>query len=199
MSHSTDIVTLARWMAADFSNQEQAIENPPFFAHIRVCMRPLPGGFLSGASLLLEQAYDFMLGQPYRLRVLQLKVVDDRIGIENYKIQQQETFYGAARDRDLLSRLTPDHLEKLPGCDFIVRWTGHSFKGEVEPGKACKVVRKNKETYLDSTFEVTPDTLTSWEKGLDPATNEQVWGAIAGAFHFTKRESFAHEVPTNPS
>ena len=194
MSHSTDILTLARWMAADFSNQEQAIENPPFFAHIRVCMRPLPPEFLSGTSLLLEQAYDFLLGQPYRLRVLNLKVVDDLIGIENYKIKEQEKFYGAARDRDRLQELTPDHLEKLPGCDFIVRWSGRSFQGEVEPGKACKVVRKDKETYLDSTFEVDENTLTSWEKGLDPQTGKQIWGAIAGAFHFTKRESFAHEV-----
>ncbi|MBW3586704.1 MAG: chromophore lyase CpcT/CpeT, partial [Cyanobacteria bacterium 0813] len=53
MSHSTDIVTLARWMAADFSNQAQAFENPPFFAHIRVCMRPLPVEVLDGLSLYL--------------------------------------------------------------------------------------------------------------------------------------------------
>ena len=46
MTHSTDIVTLARWMAADFSNQAQVFENPAFFAHIRVCMRPLDWGVL---------------------------------------------------------------------------------------------------------------------------------------------------------
>ena len=34
MSHATDILTLGRWMAADFSNQAQAFANPPFFAHI---------------------------------------------------------------------------------------------------------------------------------------------------------------------
>ncbi|MGL4502877.1 MAG: CpcT/CpeT family chromophore lyase, partial [Planktothrix sp.] len=42
MTHSTDILKLAKLMAADFSNQAQAFENPPFFAHIRVCIRPLP-------------------------------------------------------------------------------------------------------------------------------------------------------------
>ncbi|HEY9819830.1 MAG TPA: CpcT/CpeT family chromophore lyase, partial [Candidatus Sericytochromatia bacterium] len=31
MTHSTDIAALARWMAADFSNQPQAFENPPMF------------------------------------------------------------------------------------------------------------------------------------------------------------------------
>jgi len=72
MTHSTDIVTLARWMAADFSNQAQAFENPPFFAHIRVCMRPLPVEVLDGLSLYLEQAYDIELHVPYRVRVLKL-------------------------------------------------------------------------------------------------------------------------------
>ena len=58
MSHSTDTIKLAQLMAADFSNQAQAFENPPFFAHIRVCMRPLPPDLLDGVSLYLEQAYD---------------------------------------------------------------------------------------------------------------------------------------------
>jgi len=31
MTHATDQKTLARWLAADFSNQAQALENPPFF------------------------------------------------------------------------------------------------------------------------------------------------------------------------
>ncbi|MEB3268021.1 MAG: CpcT/CpeT family chromophore lyase, partial [Leptolyngbya sp.] len=53
MTHSADIATLARWMASDFSNREQAIENPPLYAHIRVCMRPLPYDLLSGVSLYL--------------------------------------------------------------------------------------------------------------------------------------------------
>ncbi|MFN9956344.1 MAG: CpcT/CpeT family chromophore lyase, partial [bacterium] len=56
MTHSTDILTLARWMAADFSNQAQVFENPAFYAHIRVCMRPLPYGLLSGVSFFVEQA-----------------------------------------------------------------------------------------------------------------------------------------------
>ena len=70
MSHATDVSTLLKWMAADFSNQAQAIENPPFFAHIRVCMLPLPSGFFSGRCLYLEPPSDFMLGQPYSVRVL---------------------------------------------------------------------------------------------------------------------------------
>jgi len=154
MDRSTDILTLARWMAADFSNQEQAWENPPFFAHIRVCMRPLPYSLLSGVSLYVEQAYDYMLDRPYRSRVLKLVVNGDRLEIENYNIHQAEMFAGAARDVGRLRSLKSEHLEKLPGCNMLVEKTEHGFKGNVEPGHACIVNRKGKTTYLDSEFEI---------------------------------------------
>ncbi|MDY6786099.1 MAG: chromophore lyase CpcT/CpeT [Cyanobacteriota bacterium] len=194
MTHATDIQTLARWMAADFSNQEQALENPPFFAHIRVCMRPLPTELLDGASLFLEQAYDFMLNQPYRLRVLKLVLAGDRIELENYKVIDQEKFYGASRDLDRLQTLTADQLEKLPGCDMFVDWMGSCFKGYIKPGKACIVERKGKTTYLDNSFEIDPQKLISYDIGRDPETDELVWGSIAGPFHFVRRANFAEEV-----
>ncbi|MBW4647095.1 MAG: chromophore lyase CpcT/CpeT [Kastovskya adunca ATA6-11-RM4] len=194
MTHSTDIATLARWMAADFSNQEQAFENPPFFAHIRVCMRPLPVELLGGVSLFVEQAYDYMLNTPYRLRVLKLTDIGDRIAIENYTVKDEKPFHGASRDLKRLQSLTADQLEKLPGCNMIVEWTGHSFKGEVEPGKACMVFRQGKETYLDSSFEIDQDKFTSLDRGCDPQTDEQVWGSVAGSFYFVRWASFAEEV-----
>jgi hypothetical protein len=194
MTHSTDINALARWMAADFSNQAQAFENPPFFAHIRVCMRPLPLDLLSGVSFFVEQAYDYMLNDPYRLRVLKLLVQGDRIEIENYTVQDEQDFYGASRDLKRLQQLSLDRLEKLPGCNMIVDWTGHSFKGHVEPGKACMVVRKGKTTYLDSEFEIDEKRFISLDRGRDPETDEHIWGSVAGPFEFVRVASFADEV-----
>lgn len=194
MTHPTDIATLARWMAADFSNQQQAFDNPPLYAHIRVCMRPLPHSLLDGVSLYLEQAYDYLLKQPYRARVLKLIAVDDRIEIENFTIKDEASLYGAARDRDRLQELTRDRVEKMPRCNMRVSWTGHSFKGTVEPGKACMVVRQGKTTYLDSAFEIDGQAFTSWDRGRDPATDEHVWGSLAGPFHFTRRASYQEEV-----
>jgi hypothetical protein len=194
MTHSTDIATLVRWMAADFSNQAQAIENPPFYAHIRVCMRPLPYSILSGVSLFLEQAYDFALQSPYRLRVLKFTPKDSYIHLENYSVKDEESFYGASRNLDRLHTLSSNHLEKMSGCDMLVHWTGHSFKGRVEPGKNCIVVRKGKTTYLDNEFEIDQDCLWSLDRGKDPETDELVWGSIAGPFHFLRRTSFADEV-----
>ncbi|MEW5857457.1 MAG: chromophore lyase CpcT/CpeT [Cyanobacteriota bacterium] len=194
MTHSTDIATLARWMAADFSNQAQAFENPPIFAHIRVCMRPLPLELLSGVSFLVEQAYDYMINDPYRLRVLKLITNGDRIEIENYTVKQEEQFYGASRNPNRLQNLKADQLEKLPGCNMIVEWTGHSFKGYVEPGKGCMVVRKGQNTYLDSTFEIDENKFISLDRGRDPETDEHIWGSVGGPFQFVRWGSFADEV-----
>ncbi|AFY51222.1 CpeT/CpcT family (DUF1001) [Nostoc sp. PCC 7524] len=198
MTHSTDIATLARWMAADFSNQAQAFENPPFYAHIRVCMRPLPWDVLSGVGFFVEQAYDYMLNDPYRLRVLKLDIVGDRIHIENYTVKQEENFYGASRNLQRLKTLNSEHLEKLPGCNMIVEWTGNSFKGQVEPGKGCIVFRKGQKTYLDSEFEINPEKFISLDRGRDLETDEHIWGSVAGPFYFVRWQSFADEVVINP-
>ncbi|ELR99333.1 chromophore lyase CpcT/CpeT [Gloeocapsa sp. PCC 73106] len=194
MTHSTDILKLASLMAADFSNQQQAYANPPFFAHIRVCMRPLPYEFLSETSLFLEQAYDCMLDVPYRLRVLKFTSVDGHIELENYKVREQEKFFGASRNLELLKNLQPEQLELLEGCDMTVEWTGSSFKGLIKPGKACIVERKGKKTYLDNSFEIDEQKLISFDRGFDPETNELVWGSIAGPFNFVRIQSFADEI-----
>ncbi|MFN6565868.1 chromophore lyase CpcT/CpeT [Dendronalium sp. ChiSLP03b] len=194
MTHSTDIVTLARWMAADFSNQEQAFENPPLYAHIRVCIRPLPLELLSGVSLFLEQAYDYMLSQPYRMRVMKLIELENHIVIEHYNLKEEQKFYGASRDLELLKNLSVDQLEKMPGCNMIVEWTGNSFKGRVEPGKGCIVVRNGKNTYLDNEFEIDTEKFLSLDRGRDFESDERLWGSIAGPFHFVRWSNFADEV-----
>ncbi len=194
MTNSTDIATLARLMAADFSNQEQAFENPPFFAHIRVCMRPLPLSLLSGVGFFVEQAYDYLLDDPYRLRVLKLIQVGDHIEIENYTVKEEKNFYGASRNLERLKTLTADDLEKLPGCNMIVEWTGNSFQGKVEPGKNCIVYRKEQKTYLDSDFEIDEHKFISRDRGRDPETDEHIWGSVAGPFYFVRWASFGDEV-----
>ena len=194
MTHSTDIPTLVSWMAGDFSNQAQAFENPPFFAHIRVCMRPLPYALMDGVGLFLEQAYDFQLHNPYRLRVLKFAIVNDKIEIEHYTIEPEAEFHGAARKPELLQQLTRDKIIKMSGCTMITDWTGSTFKGYVEPGKGCKVFRNGKDTYLDNSFEISPQQLISLDRGLGMGTNERVWGSIAGPFEFTQTASFADEV-----
>ena len=191
-----DVANLTRFMAGDFCNQQQAFANPPLYAHIRVCMRPLPTDFFDeGLGVFLEQAYDFMLNQPYRVRVLQFIAQADQILLKNCKVKDQENFYGASRDRERLCQLTPDLVESMDGCEMDVTWTGNSYKGKIVPGRACRVVRNDQETYLDNEFEVFDQKLYSLDRGRDLETDERVWGSIAGPFDFDKLKSFADEVP----
>ena len=165
------------------------------YAHIRVCMRPLPKNFFAeGRGVFLEQAYDFMLDQPYRVRVLQFLPQEDQIFLKNCKVANQENWYGAARDLSKLAQLTPDLVEEMTGCEMNVRWTGSSYKGTIVSGRACRVVRNNQETYLDNEFEISIQKLYSLDRGRDLDTGERVWGSIAGPFDFDRTESFANEV-----
>jgi CpeT/CpcT family (DUF1001) len=192
---SSRVIQLARWMAADFSNQAQAFENPPFFAHIRVAMRPLPIGLLNGISLLLEQAYDIALNEPYRMRVLKLVPRDSLIEIENYLITDEAEFYGAARQPSKFKKLTIDRLQKLAGCSHLVEQKDQGFYGYVQPGKHCIVNRNGQDTYLASTFEIDAERFSSLDRGCDLATDERIWGSIAGPFEFVRTASFADEIP----
>jgi len=109
-------------------------------------------------------------------------------------VKGEAKLYGAARDVARLSLLKAEDLEKLSGCNMQVQWTGHSFKGQVEPGKACIVVRKGKTTYLDNEFEIDDKQFISYDRGRDPETDEHLWGSVAGPFEFIRLKSFADEV-----
>jgi hypothetical protein len=190
------VYTLAQWLAGDHSNWEQAIDNPPFFAHIRVGIRALPNPITDdGVWLFLEQAYDYELNHPYRTAVLHLIFQNDRIEMINYRLKNAETFFGASRDRDRLKILDIVAIEQLQGCtQWVDRADHQTFKGAVEPGKKCCINRKGVDTYLSIEFEVTENTYSSLDRGYDLVTDERVWGSIAGAFQFVKKTSFSNEI-----
>lgn len=196
LTSPNDVYILAQWLAGDHSNWEQAIENPPFFAHIRVGIRPLPNPITeNGVWLFLEQAYDFELNHPYRTAVLHLIYQNDRIEMINYRLKNAETFFNASRDRDRLVALDAEAIAQLEGCtQWVYRHDAHTFKGSVEPGKKCCINRKGVDTYLAIEFEVTENTYSSLDRGYDVVTDERVWGSIAGAFQFVKKASFSDEV-----
>jgi hypothetical protein len=195
-TNPSDVYTLAQWLAGDHSNWEQAIDNPPFFAHIRVGIRALPNPITDdGVWLFLEQAYDYEINHPYRTAVLHLVFQNDRIEMINYRLKNAETFFGASRDRDRLKILDIDAIEQLQGCtQWVDRADHQTFKGAVEPGKKCCINRKGVDTYLAIEFEVTENTYSSLDRGYDIVTDERVWGSIAGAFQFVKKTSFSNEI-----
>jgi CpeT/CpcT family (DUF1001) len=195
----TEMVTLASWMSGEFSNWEQAIANPPFFAHIR---RPFPEPLSDrGIWLYSEQAYDYEISRPYRTAILHILLDvasegdDARLKIDTYKIKDEPAFYGASREPERLKQLGAEDINMLEGCSMLVQRTlQNTFKVNVEPGKKCCVIRKGQETYLNSEFEIGETRFVSLERGHDPVTDERIWGSIAGPFEFEKTASFASEI-----
>lgn len=192
---SSDLVTLARWMAGDFSNYKQAFENPKHYAHIHVFFRPLPFEFFSGVGLYSEQVYDYDMWKPYRQGVHRLIDQGDHIYIENYSLINAFIYAGAARELSILKTITPDCIERRFHCSMVFKRDGDLFRGAVEPGNQCLIEKNGCQTYLVSDVEVTETTWASLDRGLDVDTHEQVWGSTFGPLRFEKRQSFADEVP----
>ena len=186
---------LASLMAGDFSNRAQSDADPKNYAHIRIFFRPLPWEFFSGIGFYSEQVYDYDLWTPYRQGVHRLVDRGDRIYIENYSLIEAENYAGSGHNRDILLTIPPDAIERRYNCSMVFVKDGEMFRGSVEPGNNCLIHRKGVNTYLVSMVELTETTWVSWDRGMDIETHQQIWGSAKGPLKFTKRESFASELP----
>ncbi|MEN9219415.1 MAG: chromophore lyase CpcT/CpeT [Thermostichales cyanobacterium BF4_bins_65] len=191
-----DLYRLARYLAGDFTNQAQAWENPPFFAQIQVCYRPLPWQVLEGIGFYVEQAYMNHLEEPYRQAVVACRSQGEQLLLQNYRLRDPQRWLGCGRERaGELAQMCLADLEALPGCDVIVRADGEAFVGESEPGCQCLVQRQGRLTYLHTTVRLSAEGFASHDQGRDPDTHAQVWGALAGPFQFVKVEDWADLLP----
>lgn len=184
---------LLRQLCGSFSNQSQAFENPPLFAHILVTTRPIP--HLARGSLLLEQAYAITPSTPYRIRVLRPERVENQLIIRNLALHDEKRFWGATADSSLRATLREEDLQPLQGCNYWVREQGEGFVGEVEPGCRCLVERKGQPAYLVSQLELSAGRMCTIDRGHHPETHEQLWGALAGPFEFERIQDHSGELP----
>jgi len=189
----TPLHRLVSLLCGGFSNQEQAFENPPLYAHILVKLRPLPQ--LQAGSLLLEQSYAINPAAPYRIRVLRPERSGDGLIIHNLALVDEQRFWGAVDDPQLRSTIQAGDLRPLDGCAYVVQECGDGFVGEVEPGCRCLVERKGQTTYLVSRLELTATGMRTIDRGHDPISHEQVWGSLAGPFDFSRTDDYSHEIP----
>jgi hypothetical protein len=192
---SSSLARLVRMLSAGFSNQAQAFDNPPLYAHILVKFRPLPQ--LEPGSLLLDQSYAINPAAPYRLRVLRPALRDGQLIIHNQALHDDQRFWGAIDDPDRRSQIRQQDLRPLEGCTYIVREEGERFVGEVEPGCRCLVERKGTTAYLVSSLELFSSGMRTIDRGHDPSSHEQLWGSLAGPFEFERVEDYSQEIPAS--
>lgn len=197
---------LSTWLAADWHNKDQAMESPQFWAHVRVCFRPLPWNFLDGYSFYTESAYDYNIGAPYKTSVV-LVVNDGDGGFElvSHKLKDPMEFWMGAHEPSLLESLSRHDIVKMPDtCNTVYKWEKdkHSFFAYTRPGKACRIQRKNKdepESYLDCKLLLSEGRYLAWDLGRHPDTDEVIWGNVSGAFVFSPVKKLDHLVPSEPA
>lgn len=196
---------LSRFLAADWHNPEQSMEDPQFWAHIHASFRPLPNSLLNGYAMYTESAYDYNLGLPYKTSVILIVESPDPMNnptaleLVSFKISSPEEFYLGSHEPELLRQLTRDRLQMLPcACNTTYVWLEDQQKyvGFSRPGKGCVIRRggKEKPTYLDSKIVLTRDSYSPWDIGRDVETDERVWGGALGPFEFIAKKRFDHEV-----
>lgn len=191
---------LAKWLAADWGNKEQALEDPQFWAFIHVTFRPLPWSLLDGHALYCESAYDYNLGAPYKTSVV--LIINDGNGqleLASFKLKEPDEYWLGSHEPELLDPLTADQLLRLPDtCNTVYAFdeSRKTYFGFSRPGKGCRIRRggKEKETYLDSKLMLSEDEYRAWDIGRDPETDERVWGTAAGPFVFSAISRLDHLV-----
>ncbi|RMF25415.1 MAG: chorismate-binding protein [Cyanobacteria bacterium J083] len=191
------LLQLATLMAGDWSNQEQSWQEPRNYAHIHLFFRPLPWEFFQGIGFYSEQVYDYDLWTPYRQGVHKLIQRRNDVYIENYSLNDSFSYAGAGHNPEILKTITPQVINRRYNCSMIFTKdpVEEKFLGAVEPGNQCLITKEGRETYLVSTVELTASSWLSWDRGLDTKTHEQVWGSKTGPLIFSKKASFAHELP----
>lgn len=198
MSFSPPLIALANYLAGEFDNQQQAIEQPAWYVHLKLWIRPVPIFQEDSITLFAEQANILKLNQPYRPRILRLRQ-RETIEVEFYMFEDLATAQGAGQNPDLIQNITPDKIKFLPNCSLRVATQElgmgkYSFETTPISDKPCSI------TYQGTTFQVflgfkaREDELLTYDKGIDPNTGKGTWGALMGAYQFAKRQDFSGEL-----
>ena len=198
MNFSPQLITLANYLAGEFDNQPQAWQQPAWYVHLRLWIRPVPIFTADSITLFAEQANVINLDRPYRPRILRLRQ-KETIEVEFYMFEDIATAKGAGHNKDLIRQITPEKIKFLPNCTLKVdsqQLANSKYCFETTPvsDEPCSV------TYQETTFQVflgfkaTADELQTYDKGIDPQTGKGTWGALMGAYCFEKRRDFAEDL-----
>lgn len=198
MSFSPQLEALAAYLAGEFDNQQQALEQPAWYVHLRLWIRPVPIFTQDSLTLYAEQANIIKLDQPYRPRILRLRQREE-IEVEFYMFEDIATARGAGQNKDLIQQITPEKIKFLPNCTLKVATEQlasgkYCFKTTPVTDKSCRVTYQGTTFQVFLGFEATADELQTYDKGIDPETGRGTWGALMGAYRFTKRQDFSAEL-----
>jgi hypothetical protein len=196
---STELVTLGRYLAGEFENQQQALAEPIWYVRVRLWLRPTALFSEDSLTFFAEQASIVNVDQPYRPRLLRLRQSQsDRLQVEHYMFKDIKKFQGAGTRPELLRQLTPECVTFLPGCTLNVEReklaNGDRFKAIPASETPCSFTYEGQTYQVALGFEATSNELKTYDKGIDPTTGKPIWGALMGPYCYQKRQDFSSEL-----
>ena len=195
---SSELITLGKYLAGEFGNQQQALAQPAWFVHLRLWMRPVPIFTEDSITLFAEQANIVNLDKPYRPRILRL-LQRENIEVEYYAFKDIERVKGAGLEPNLLQQITLEDLEFLPNCTLKVTTAKtnnnqYTFTSTPILQTPCTFSYQGNVFQVFLGFSATSQTLETYDKGIDPTTGRAIWGALMGEYCFTKLQDFSDEL-----
>lgn len=171
-------------LAGRFTSEEQSNSDMSYYAvQLHACPVDVPE--LGENVLYIEQALVENLSSPYRQRFYVLSDQGDNwVRSEIYTLDNEDSFVGLCNDTEIAS-FSADVATLKDGCHVDLQWDGTGFSGQTEESSCSSDM--NGASYATSIVETTPNQITSWDQGWD-AQGNQVWGAVAGAYVFDRKE-----------
>jgi hypothetical protein len=187
---TTELQALGNYLTGEFDNQQQALEQPAWYVHLRLWMHPVPIFTEDSLTLYAEQASVVNIDRPYRPRILRLRT-KETLQIEYYMFENIEWVVGAGRDRSKLAQITPEKLKFLPNCTLEVTTetiapNNYRFVSTPVTDTPCSFTYQGNNFQVFLGLEATAQELLTYDKGIDPVTGKGIWGALLGAYRFKK-------------
>ncbi|MGV0024388.1 CpcT/CpeT family chromophore lyase [Phormidesmis priestleyi] len=187
------LTTLAAHLTGEFDNREQAIADPVWYVHLRLWHCQVALFAEDSVTVFAEQANALKLDQPYRQRLLRIQETNEvqfPLRVQYYSFKDYGAVKGAGQKPALLQQITEADIELLPDCVLQVAHQpseGSDRFRATPPVDACYFSYEGETRQVSLGFEVSPGKFLSYDKGIDPNTGAALWGAIMGAYEFTKR------------
>jgi hypothetical protein len=184
------LTTLTTHLIGEFDNREQAIADPIWYVHLRLWHCRVALFAEDSVTIFAEQANALKLDQPYRQRLLRIQTTDDvqfPLRVQYYSFKDYAAVKGAGQNPALLQQIAEADIELLPGCILQVAHRNDRFRAMPPVDACCYFSYEGETRQVSLGFEVSPGKFSSYDKGINPDTGAALWGAIMGAYEFTKR------------
>jgi hypothetical protein len=197
---NSELITLGKYLAGEFENEQQAQGEPVWYVHLRLWLRPVPLFLEDSIAIFAEQASIVNLEQPYRSRLWRLRQVDaGKLQVQHYMFNDLKSVQGAGRNPDILAKIGLDDLTFLPKCNLMVTVNAcgdnqYQFIAQPESDQRCQFTYQGISYQVELGFEVTSNSLKTYDKGIDPTTGKGIWGALLGPYQYEKKRDFSEEL-----